>query len=93
MLAHSTVASRRPKNRNTKNSSVDDKYPMAMLAADCFSDSMPITAPKFIRNSALNTPVPTPYAVTNARPSSPVVLSSAAPRMSNVLTAMPAGNR
>ncbi len=63
---------------------------MAMAAADCLSDSTPSTAPKFMRNSAENTPVPMPYAVTSAVPAVP---SLPAPSTSSVHTAMPMGNR
>ena len=90
MLAQNSTDSKRPKNRKAKNSTVDARYPMAMAAADCLSDSTPSTAPKFMRNSAENTPVPMPYAVTSAVPTVP---SLPAPSTSSVHTAMPTGNR
>ena len=90
MLAQNSTDSKRPKNRKAKNSTVDARYPMAMAAADCLSDSTPSTAPKFMRNSAENTPVPMPYAVTSAVPAVP---SLPAPSTSSVHTAMPMGNR
>ena len=90
MLAQNSTDSKRPKNRKAKNSTVEARYPMAMAAADCLSDSTPNTAPKFMRNSAENTPVPIPYAVTRTMPTVP---SSPPPSTSSVQMARPVGNR
>ena len=61
---------------------------MAMAVADCLMESMPMTAPKFIRNKPENTPVARPKPTANAVPAAP---GAPAPRISSVPMAMPAG--
>ena len=61
---------------------------MAMAAADCLMESMPMTAPKFIRNKPENTPVARPKPTVNAVPAAP---GAPAPKISSVPKAMPVG--